>query len=120
MAVLAVALSGLATLVGISLREGLVYYRTPTELVSTTDVGMVRVGGLVVVGSAVDHERVSSLLLTDGANDVLVRYQGRLPEVLHEGEGAVVEGVVAPDGAVEAERIILRHSNEYRAPQGAP
>lgn len=115
--VLVAALATLGVLVGTSLQSGLVYYRTPTELGTSADAGLVRVGGLVVVGSADEGAGSSSLVLTDGVTDVAVRYAGPLPDVLHEGEGAVVEGTVAADGALEAERILLRHSNEYRAPE---
>lgn len=117
--VLALALGGLAVLAGTSVRDGLVYYRTPSELAGAGGDSLVRVGGLVVSGSTVQDDSGSRLVLTDGATDLPVAYPGALPAVLHEGEGAVVEGVVSADGVLQAEQFLLRHSNEYRAPEGA-
>lgn len=98
--------------------DGMVYYRTPTEVMSADRVeGSVRVGGLVVSGSVAESSTESTLLLTDGATQVEVNYPGRLPDIVREGEGAVVEGRWGPDGVLRAEELLLRHSNEYRSPQ---
>lgn len=116
--VLASAAIALATLVTVATLDGLVYYRTPTELVREHRPGdVLRVGGLVVEDSIVRDDGVSTLVLTDGATDVDVRYAGALPAVVQEGEGAVVEGRWTGSGMIEATDVLMRHSNEYQPPQ---
>ncbi|MFC7402810.1 cytochrome c maturation protein CcmE [Citricoccus sp. GCM10030269] len=115
--VLAAACLGLVGLGVAAADDGISYYRTPSELVGTVEPGDgVRLGGMVVQGSVEEARTGSSLVMTDGALDVSVRYPGRFPDVVREGQGAVVDGTVGPDGTINAESIVLRHSNEYRAP----
>lgn len=117
--VLVAACAGLAGLgVAAADGDGMSYYRTPGELASSTRPGdSVQLGGLVLDGSVEETVQESTMTLTDGAVDVTVRYPGRLPDVVREGEGAVVHGTMGPDGVIAAEEIVLRHSNEYSAPE---
>ena len=119
-AVLVVATLGLAGLLTSAARDGLTYWGTPSELLAQEPRDQdVRLGGLVVSGSVAQDATGASFVLTDGATDVTVRYAGALPAAVREGEGAVVEGVL--DGQVlHARSVLLRHSNEYRPPEGAP
>lgn len=95
-------------------RDGMTYYRTTTELLPHTEVGeSVRVGGLVIEGSMRESPTGSRLTLTDGATPVVVHYPNRFPDVIREGEGAVVEGTVDGSGELQATTVLLRHSNEY-------
>ncbi|MGW9551439.1 cytochrome c maturation protein CcmE [Citricoccus zhacaiensis] len=111
------ACAGLAGLGVAAADDGMSYFRTPSELVGTTRPGdSVRLGGMVMPGSVVEAVEESTVTLTDGATDVTVSYPGRLPDVVREGEGAVVDGTMGEDGVVAADHIVLRHSNEYRAP----
>ncbi|GAA1659242.1 hypothetical protein GCM10010977_08380 [Citricoccus zhacaiensis] len=111
------ACAGLAGLGVAAADDGMSYFRTPSELVGTTQPGdSVRLGGMVMPGSVVETVEESTMTLTDGATDVTVSYPGRLPDVVREGEGAVVDGTLSEDGVVAADQIVLRHSNEYRAP----
>lgn len=114
-AILGVVVASLALLGTRFADEGMVYYRTPSEVagIEPGDQPM-RLSGLVVVGSVVRSEPESSLLLTDGAGEITVKYHGRLPASVYEGEGAVVEGRLVGDDVFHADTVLLRHSNEYR------
>ncbi|MEO9248243.1 cytochrome c maturation protein CcmE [Citricoccus nitrophenolicus] len=115
--ILLAACAGLAGLGVAAADDGMSYFRTPSELVGTTQRGdAVRLGGMVQPGSMVETVEESTVILTDGASDVTVSYPGRLPDVVREGEGAVVDGTMGADGVIMADDIVLRHSNEYRAP----
>lgn len=116
-AVLAAAVAGVAAVGASAMDDGLTYYQTPTEAVRglTGDVE-VRLSGVVVPGTIVQEGEGSRLMITDGATDVLVTYPGPVPDVLREGEGAVVTGRLGDDGVLAASELVLRHSNEYRAP----
>lgn len=57
-----------------------------------------RLGGLVLEGSVV-HPASSpemEFVITDLITDMLVRYQGSLPDLFREGHSVVVEGFVKP------------------------
>jgi cytochrome c-type biogenesis protein CcmE len=108
---------GLAALGIIAATESVTYYLTPSEAVRETQRDQtLRVGGLVVEGSIVESSDTSSLLLSDGDTEMRVQYEGRLPDVIVEGQGAVVEGAWTLAGDFLGRDIVMRHSNEYRAP----
>ncbi|MBM7781626.1 cytochrome c maturation protein CcmE domain-containing protein [Arthrobacter tumbae] len=116
--ILVVATSALTMVASLAGGDGMVYYRTPTEIVHNDVVASesVRVGGLVLAGSIEQSDAESTLLLSDGATQITVVYQGRFPAIVQEGQGAVIEGTWRSDGVLLGEELLLRHSNEYRAP----
>ena len=118
----AVGLVGIAALavLGVSnLGDSLVYYRTPTELLTEPTAGdVVRLGGLVAPGSVTDEGGSVRFTLTDGASDVEVVHRGDPPGVFQEGQGALVEGAVDGTGVFRSELLIVKHSNEYVAEDG--
>jgi cytochrome c-type biogenesis protein CcmE len=100
--------------------NALVYYVTPTELLSRGDpVGQtVRLGGQVKTGSI---ERGSDRLvfaLTDGTTEItVIAGDDAFPtSSFREGSGAVVEGQLNADGAFEAQQVIVKHDENYVAP----
>lgn len=109
---------GLVLLVTAALQDSIVYYRTPTEASqSSTAIGdTMRLGGRVLPGSLRETGASTLFRLTDGHTDVVVVAAGALPDTFREGEGAVVEGVLEPDGVFRADTVAVKHSNEYRAP----
>ncbi|MFW2514586.1 cytochrome c maturation protein CcmE [Demequina sp. SO4-13] len=108
----------LVVLVVTASADGLVYYRTPTEVIEgPRDGAVLRVGGYVLPGTIVRDDAESRFVLTDGKNELAVTYAGPLPGVVQEGEGAVAEGVWSGGGTLAATEVLLRHSNEYRAPE---
>lgn len=119
--VLAAACAGLIVLGVSAAADGMSYYRTPSELTGAWQPGDdVRLGGTVVPGSLAEAPDSSSLTVTDGASEVTVRYPGRFPDVVREGEGTIIDGTVGADGAVDANTIVLRHSNEYESGEYGP
>lgn len=101
--------------------DGVVYYRTPSEVAGLEPAeGPMRLSGLVSAGSVTRAEPESSFLLTDGAAELTVTYDGVLPASVREGEGAVVEGRLVKAGVFQADLVLLRHSNEYRPAADVP
>lgn len=96
---------------------------TPSELLargSEIHDKSVRVGGLVAANSIDWNAEALDLRFriedTDGTS-VDVHWDRRpASQMFREGIGAVVEGRLGPDGVFEASNVIVRHSNEYRAP----
>ena len=73
-----------------------------------------RIGGLVKPGSLVksDGEK-AAFTITDNAHDIAVSYQGLLPDLFREGQGVVVEGVLAGPGVFQAETVLAKHDERY-------
>ncbi|MCB9792844.1 MAG: cytochrome c maturation protein CcmE [Alphaproteobacteria bacterium] len=105
--------------------ENLVYFWEPTQLVEAGDDAygaQIRLGGLVKEGTLQWDEASQELRLvvTDGQHEVKVHATGAPPQMLREGIGVVVEGTMVksgPGGTFETDRLMVKHSNEYRAPQ---
>jgi cytochrome c-type biogenesis protein CcmE len=111
-----VALAGVSLLVISALQDTITYYRTPSEVAAHPAlVGQhVRLGGRVVPGSVRHTGPLIRFALTDGRRDVTVVHQGDPPGTFREDQDAVVEGVPEADGVFHADRVIVKHSNEYR------
>jgi cytochrome c-type biogenesis protein CcmE len=105
-----------------AMRDNIVFFHTPTELLSgkVTEGNHVRIGGLVEKGSL---ERQSSGLdikfrITDGAQSLPVLYTGILPDLFREGQGVVAEGRYQ-QGAFRASTILAKHDENYMPREAA-
>lgn len=116
----AVVAIAVAVLAAGGFENTLTYYRTPTEVQRTPpEAGQtLRVGGLVVKGTVRSRGDVVRFRLTDGATDLEVVSTGSPPSTFRAGKGAVVEGRLSGDGVFHAQRVLVRHSNEYEPPGG--
>lgn len=102
--------------------KNLVYYWGPTELRAAGDKAIgatIRLGGLVKKGSLVRHADGSTLefdVIDRPGGSVHVMTHSVPPQLFREGIGVVVEGTMTPAGHFESRRLMVSHSNEYRAP----
>ncbi|HKG94621.1 MAG TPA: cytochrome c maturation protein CcmE [Gemmatimonadaceae bacterium] len=105
------------------LDRNIVYFLTTGELLArgaTAYDRPVRLGGQVVPGSVQwDAERLDlRFRLTDGrGSDVVVHSKGAPPQMFRDGMGVVVEGQYGRSGVFESSSLMVKHSNEYRAPK---
>ncbi|GJV96474.1 cytochrome c-type biogenesis protein CcmE homolog, mitochondrial-like protein [Tanacetum coccineum] len=83
-------------------QDQLVFYVTPTDALSkyleNPTKNKFRLGGLVLEGSVahpVDSHEIE-FVITDLITDMLVRYEGQVPDLFREGHSVVVEGFVKP------------------------
>ena len=120
--VVAVTLGAVAVLALAGLNHTLVYYRTPTELVTDHRlVGkQVRVGGLVQPGSLHRDGQTVTFTLTDGATDLPVRFTGAINGVFAPGRDALIDGRLTPTGVFDGDELMVKHDNSYRGPDGKP
>ncbi len=99
-----------------SLRDSIVFFYGPTEyLAKAPPPGTrLRIGGLVESGSfkRAGGERVQ-FAVTDMKHAVEIAYTGLLPDLFREGQGAVVEGTVGPDGIFAADSVLAKHDERY-------
>jgi cytochrome c-type biogenesis protein CcmE len=99
------------------LAGNLVYYRTPSEVVTDARPGeRMRMGGVVEPGSSREVDGGIRFIVTDGTTRVTVLGTGDVPALFREGQGVVVEGTYGTDGAFHADTVLVRHGSEYRPP----
>ncbi len=101
--------------------ENLVYYWSPSEVheAGPEAVGAsIRLGGLVEKGSVNRSEDGLTLefTVTDGTSQIDVRTTAVPPAMFREGIGVVLEGTLGKDGEFETSRLLVKHDNEYQAP----
>ncbi len=125
-AALVVAAAGLGFVAFGNLGENLVYYWTPGEMLAQGDKAYgasIRLGGIVEKGSIHWDEGHTTLLfrvrdsLKDDAKSVEVVSREIPPQMFREGIGVVVEGTFDPSQKFASTRLMVNHSNEYRAPK---
>jgi len=113
----------LAILIGFlvfNIRDNLVYYRVPDEVIADTTISesdRFRLGGQVVPGSISDDDSAVTFSLTDGKKTIVVVHQGAPQQLFQEGIGVVVEGTW--DGVVfSSDSMIIKHDEQYRTEDG--
>ncbi|TAK49760.1 MAG: cytochrome c maturation protein CcmE [Xanthobacteraceae bacterium] len=112
LAVLAVAVA----LVLNALRDSIVFFTTPTDVVekSIQPGKRFRLGGLVQPGTLVKGGNLAvKFEITDGKSNVKVAYQGILPDLFREGQGVVSEGVLDAGGVFKADTVLAKHDENY-------
>lgn len=111
----AVLLAGATALIGYGFREGINFFRTPTEVAETPPPAseVFRIGGMVEAGSLVRGQgETITFNVTDFNASVPVAYTGVLPDLFGENEGMVGTGRLV-DGVFEASEILARHDETY-------
>ncbi|KAL7126872.1 hypothetical protein ABFS83_14G215300 [Erythranthe nasuta] len=101
-------------------QDQLVFYITPTEALEkyTTNPSKsrFRLGGLVLENSVaqIPSSPEIQFVITDLITDILVRYDGSLPDLFREGHSVVVEGFVQPfdEEIKRKEEFALRNSSK--------
>lgn len=123
---LAWLLAGLAVLALITffvvnaLRDNMVFFHTPTEVLSggVGEGKYIRIGGMVVPDSVRKQADGVSVRfeITDTNAQLPVTYRGILPDLFKEGKGAVAQG--AWNGTVFiATEVLAKHDENYMPPE---
>ena len=120
MGALLVAGIAFAVIAASGINKNLVYYWTPSDIRANGDRAYgatIRLGGMVVPGS-IKTQQGSALEfdVKDSSHVVHVKSSGAPPQMFRENIGVVVEGTMVPGGYFKSDRLMVSHSNEYRAP----
>ena len=110
-----VALAISAVLIGFAFKDGINYFRSPSEVAAEPPAPneVFRIGGLVEEGSLVRGQgEVVSFSVTDGGATIPVVYTGVLPDLFEENQGMVGTGRYI-DGVFEASEILAKHDETY-------
>ena len=110
-----VALAGSTALIGYAMRDGINYFRTPSEVAAEPPAARetFRIGGLVEEGSLVRGQGAEiTFKVTDTNATIPVSYTGVLPDLFGENEGVVATGKYI-DGTFVATEILAKHDETY-------
>ena len=110
-----VALAVATALVGYGMRDGINFFRSPSQIVSDPPLSgeMFRVGGLVAEGSLIRGQGATiEFKVTDTKTTVPVRYTGVLPDLFAEGQGMVALGQMEGETFVASE-VLAKHDETY-------
>lgn len=110
-----VALALSTGIIGYALRDGINYFRSPSEIVETppSETELFRIGGMVAEDSIRRGEGTQvSFVVTDCFHAVPVTYEGILPDLFEEGQGMVGQGRYV-NGTFEAVEILAKHDETY-------
>jgi cytochrome c-type biogenesis protein CcmE len=111
-----VFLAAAAALVLFALRQEIVFFRTPTDLVTMAvkPGERIRLGGLVEKGSVLRGEGTKvSFAITDTEKTVKVSFEGILPDLFREEQGVIAEGALGADGVFAADTVLAKHDENY-------
>lgn len=115
---------GIATgLALMAFQENLLYFYSPTQVADgeAPVERNFRIGGMVREGSVVrDPDSLEvRFTLTDTMNEVVVAYEGILPDLFREGQGIVANGRLGEDGYFIAAEVLAKHDENYMPPEVA-
>ena len=99
-----------------SLEENVVYFFSPTEIYNKTNISFdkkIRIGGLVKINSISKNETSINFIITDLKKEIVVSYDGLVPNLFSEGKGVVAEGKLKDKKYFIADKILAKHDENY-------
>ena len=102
-----------------SLEENVVYFQSPSEINSLTELtnNKIRVGGMVKKNSISMNSNEVNFIITDFKNEINVTYSGAVPNLFEEGKGVVAEGFLKDRNFLTAVKILAKHDENYMPPE---
>ena len=103
-----------------SLDENVVYFFSPTEIYNNENISFnkkIRIGGLVKEASLTYNQTLINFIVTDLNNEIVVSYNGLLPNLFSEGKGVVAEGRLQDKKYFIADEILAKHDENYMPPE---
>jgi len=102
-----------------SLKENVVYFKSPSEIKSLIELNKkkIRVGGMVKAQSVFINSNEVNFIITDFKNEINVAYSGAVPNLFAEGKGVVAEGFLKDKNYFTATKILAKHDENYMPPE---
>ena len=103
-----------------SLEENVVYFFSPTEIYNKTNISFdkqIRIGGLVKKNSVSKNDTLINFIITDLKKEIVVSYNGIVPNLFSEGKGVVAEGKLRDKKYFVADKILAKHDENYMPPE---
>ena len=97
-------------------RENVSYFYTPSEI----DKSKITINKIIRIGGFVENDsfnKISSskfkFRITDEKASILVTFNGILPDLFREGQGAVIEGAFVDNAIFNATNVFAKHDENY-------
>ena len=97
-------------------RENVSYFYTPSEI----DKSEITINKIIRIGGFVENDsfnKISSssfkFRITDEKASILVTFEGILPDLFREGQGAVIEGTFDNNDVFNATNVFAKHDENY-------
>ena len=103
-----------------SLEENVVYFFSPTEIYDKPNISLntkIRIGGLVKENSLSKNKKSIKFIITDLKNEIIVSYNGLIPNLFSEGKGVIAEGQLKDKKYFVADKILAKHDENYMPPE---
>ena len=103
-----------------SLEKNIVYFLSPTEIYNNPNISIdkkIRIGGLVKEDSISKNETSINFIVTDLNKEILVSYNGLVPNLFAEGKGVIAEGKLKDKKYFIANKILAKHDENYMPPE---
>ena len=106
-----------------ALSENMNLFYSPSEIleVDIDENVLIRAGGMVKQGS-IEKSKDSlnvRFTVTDYQNELIIIYEGILPDLFDENAGVVVRGNLKTDGSFKAIEVLAKHDENYMPPEVA-
>ena len=101
-----------------SLEDNIVYFYSPTDInekILSNEIDLskrIRIGGLVKENSILKEGKKISFKVYDGIDEILVTYNGILPDLFREEQGIVALGKIENKN-FNAIEILAKHDENY-------
>ena len=98
-------------------KKNIIFFYTPTELINSNLMvnEKVRIGGFVKKGSL--KKKINNnkylFIITDNKNDIEINFEGILPDLFKEENGAVIEGTLTSKDKIVASKVFAKHDENY-------
>ena len=102
-----------------SLEENVVYFQSPSEITTLTELDKkkIRIGGMVKKDSISINANEINFIITDFKNEINVIYTGAIPNLFEEEKGVVAEGYLKDRKFFSATKILAKHDENYMPPE---
>ena len=103
-----------------SLEENVVYFFSPTEIYDRPNISFnkkIRIGGLVKENSLSKSQKSIKFIITDLKNEIIVSYDGSVPNLFSEGKGVIAQGKLKDKSYFVADKILAKHDENYMPPE---
>ena len=111
-----IMLSAAILLILFNTKQNIVFFYTPTELLKNNipPNKKLRIGGYVKKLSFVEKSlNKYEFKITDHSNDLLIFYEGMLPDLFREEQGIVIEGFTDKNKNIVASKVYAKHDENY-------
>ena len=115
-----ISLASIIFFIFTSLEENVVYFFSPTDIKQKTEISFndkIRIGGLVKEGSINKKNTTINFIITDLKNEIIVSYNGSIPNLFSEGKGVIAEGKLKDKQFFVADSILAKHDENYMPPE---